>query len=254
MSDADDFLTRAERAQLATDLDELITWLAADLDDVVIKRTRYTSAGHAMGKRRRKASDEAVLPFNDSVSDIAYEITGTLQAWIDEVCTQRHYPHPGHLRTAPAAQWLRHRLIALTLCQDARAAADEIHDAVKRALRAVDRPRFRTYQGQCEACGADLWAHREANKITCTACTEVIDKKANDTKIMGQLESRLFTAAELADIIADRFGTTIKPKAIHDLAYRRANPIPVRGHTYDRQKLYRAGDVFYALRQRKVIA
>ena len=256
----DSFLDRHERHALDNDLQQLVTWLADDLDAVVTKQTRYTS-GSAMGKRRRKASDEATLPFNDTVSTIAHEIAGTLQTWVDEVCTQRHYPHPGFMRAIDSSRWLRKHLYALALCDDAKTAADEIHDAVKRALRAVDRPRFRSYQGQCEACGADgetcgadLWAHRDADKIVCPACLEVIDKQVNDRKIMAKLETRSFTANELVDIIADRFGTTIKAKTVHDLAYRRTNPIPVRGHTYDQQKLYRAGDVFHALRQRKLIA
>lgn len=247
------YLDRTQRLCLEADLNQLSTWLAEDLDTVITKQTKYTT-NSTTGKRRRKASDEAALPYNETASAIAHDLTGTLQAWVDEICAQRHYPHPGMLRANTAAKWLRNHTIALALCEQAQTAADEIHDSMKRAIHAVDRPRFRTYQGQCEVCDADLWAHREATDITCHECNEVINKQDNDTKIMAHLETRSFTATELVDIIADRFGTNIKPKTIHDLAYRRTNPIQVRGKTYDSQMLYRAGDVFQALRNRKVIA
>lgn len=250
---SDFFLDRAERRALAAHLTEMVAWLADDLDNVVIKQTNY-GGRTSQGKHRRKASDEALLPFNETASGVAHAVTGTMQKWVDRVCIERRLPHPGFMRAKQSADWLRRNVIALALCDDAEEAADEITGAVKAALKTVDRPRRRTYQGQCEVCAADLYAYHDDEAIVCRECEAVVDKSANDLKVLAGLSERSFTAAELVGIVEDRFGAVIKTKTVHDLAYRKANPIAVRGVTRDKQKLYRAGDVFDALRRRRVIS
>ena len=246
----DGYLTRVEQDALKTLLDAIHNWIAEALDDTLTRQNRFT-IGPRSGPQKRR---ETPLPFHAQASDAAADLNGTLMVWIEAVCQQRHYPWPGRLRNAPAAKWLAQHITGLALCDDAQDAADEITDAHKRVLRVIDRPAFRQYQGQCEICQGDLYGYRDADKITCAQCSEVIRKDVNDRRLANQLEDKLCTANELVVVIADRFGATIKPKTVHDLAYRKTNPILVRGSTYDEQKLYRAGDVFAELRKRKVIA
>lgn len=244
------FLTRHEREQLAEKLGEIVNWLAEALDDTITRQTARPT-GPRISTAKRK---DTPLPYVESASLIAQDLHATLTAWIETVCTERNYPWPGHLRIKDASQWLHTNIIGLTLLDDIRDAADEITHAYRRALNAVDTPLMRTYQGKCQVCAAPLWARRTDRKIVCKQCAAVIDRTANDHRILNLLEDRLCTVNELVDILADRFGVQVKTKTIHDMAYRRTHPLDVRGELYDGQKLYRAGDVFYRLRQRKVIA
>lgn len=246
----DEYLSRHEQEALKKKLDEITSWLGEALDDTIIRRTAKV-AGPSVSKPKRK---ETPLPYNDTASTVAQDLHSVLTAWIDYVCTERNYPWPGHLRIPAAAEWLHEHTVGLALTDEARTAHDEINDAYKRTLNAVDRPMMRTYQGQCEVCGTGMWARKNVKKIVCKQCANVVDKAVNEQRILNKLEERAFTVNELVDILADRFGVHVKTKTIHDMAYRKTNPIAVKGETFDGQKLYRAGDVFYYLRQRKVIA
>lgn len=246
----DEYLSRHEQEALGDKLSEIIEWLAEALDDTITRRTAMV-AGPRVSKPKRK---ETPLPYNETAADVAQDLRSTLTAWVEYVCTERDYPWPGELRITPAAEWLRTNIVGLALTDEARNASEEIHHAYSRALNAIDKPLLRTYQGRCQKCGTGMWARRNAKKIRCQKCEDVVDRKVNDQRILNILEDQLFTVNELVDIITHRFGVQIKTKTIHDMAYRKTNPIDVRGATYDGQKLYRAGDVFYRLRQRKAIA
>ncbi|QFP96686.1 helix-turn-helix DNA binding domain protein [Gordonia phage Denise] len=250
MTDGYGYLSRHEQEELGKKLEGIAGWLGEALDDTIIRRTAII-AGPSVSKPKRK---ETPLPYNETVSGVAHDLHSTLTAWIEYVCTERSYLWPGNLRTRAAAQWLHTNIVGLALTDEARTAADEIHHAYTRTIKAVDRPLIRTYQGRCQVCGTGMWARRNDKKIACKQCAAVIDRQANDHRILNLLEEQSFTVNELVDILADRFGVQVKTKTIHDMAYRKTNPIVVKGETFDGQKLYRAGDVFYNLRQRKVIA
>lgn len=247
---ASDYLSRDQTRQLRRILHAIADWIADALDDTIARQNRFQTGPKT--KPTKKA--EQPLPYHQAASDAATDMSGTLDAWISHVCQQRNYPWPGRLRIADAARWLANHTTALALCEQSLQAADEIIDAHKRVLRVIDRPRFRNYQGPCQICGGDMWAWQDAQSVTCSACGEVIDKADNDRRIEAELEAQLCTAKELVALVADRYGTTIKPKTVHDMAYRKNNPIVVRGSTYEGEKLYRAGDVFADLRRRDVIA
>lgn len=242
--------SKAERVKLDEKLRDLAGWLSEALDLAITKQMhRATNNGGHTGKRKATP-----LPYNEHAADIAYDLHGTLESWINQTCLERRQPHPGKLRIQQSARWLRTHLNDLSACQDTITAYDEICDAHQRAIQAVDKPLIRTYQGTCEICDAELWARRNDPNITCPQCARIIPKKDNDQRINSILESRLFTANELVSIVADRYGTQVKSKTIHDMAYRNTNPLTVRGHTYTKQPLYLAGEVFNRLRERNIIA
>ncbi|MFI1914733.1 hypothetical protein [Nocardia sp. NPDC020380] len=231
---------------LVVELRDIHGWLVAELDNVLTRRTRYG----ARGSSRRRGPAATPLPYDPTAGDIATDLHGTLRAWTVHVCTQRDVPWPGELRADGYARWLERHLADLACCPDADEAVDEIRDAHGRAFRAVDRPRALAYQGPCPRCGGDLRAAREDLRITCRGCGTVTVKADNDARIQAELETRDYTAGQLAHIVRDRLGLTVKPKTIHDMAYRKTDPIPVRGRTRDRQNLYNAGDVLHDLRKR----
>ena len=121
--DNDTYLDRTAREALAHDLNTITTWLADDLDTVITKQINYQGRGNTR-------SNESPWPMHLTASDASWDLINTLHAWIDTVVTQRHYPHPGRLRAAQAAKWLHQHLIALSLCENADQAADEIHHVI----------------------------------------------------------------------------------------------------------------------------
>lgn len=246
-----DYLDKHEQKAIKERLNAIAEWVADALDATVTRQNKF-SIGPKAGQQKRR---ETPLPFHMQASDASTDLNGTLMAWITVVCQQRKYAWPGRLRNGQAARWLAAHVTALALCEGSRAAADEISDAHDRVMRVIDRPTFRTYHGECELCGGDLYGRRDADKLTCDKCADVVDRQSNNIRLEAILEDKLYTADELVTIVFDRFGATIKSKTVHDLAYRKVNPILVRGTAYNgRHKLYRAGDVFAALRQREVIA
>lgn len=246
---SDDFvLERPDQERLKEQLKQVVEWLADDLDMVITRQTRYSFAA---GKIRQGKNRETPLPFHLTAADASYDLTGTLQAWVDHVVQQRKVPWPGHLRSKMSAEWLINHIIHLSLCEDTDTVLDEVTHAVARVRRICDRPVFRRYQGSCEICEADLWSVGNSNTIICEECKTIVSREHNDNRIDAALQARAYTALELVEIVRDRMGLTIKPKTIHDMAYRKTNPIVVRGHTYDGQNLYNAGDVFSRIRSRK---
>lgn len=234
-------LTRAEQDKLANQLHELADWIAAELADTVTRQTSRTT-----GPRIRSSRDEP-LPFNETASQIAWDLDNTLRAWIDETATARHYQHPGRLDTAAAARWLAEHIIALALTDRARIAYDELLHAISRARRAIDKPPRPDYVGRCDNCRADLWALPDDDTIVCRGCGDIASRAYIDARIDAELRQRLFTARELVNIVADRLGQTIKPKTVHNLA---RHTISVRGHNRRGEHLYKCGDVLDALTRR----
>ncbi len=245
---SDFVLERHDQDRLKERLKEVVEWLADDLDMVITRQTRYSFAA---GKISQGKNRETPMPFHLAASDASYDLTGTLQAWVDHVVQQRKVPWPGLLRAKSGAQWLIDHMIHLSLCEDTDTVLDEVTHAVTRVRRICDRPIYRRYQGPCEICEADLWAVGNASAIICENCQTVVSREDNDRRIDAALEAQSCTALELVDIVADRMGLTIKPKTVHDMAYRKVNPIQVKGQTRDGQNLYNAGDVFTRIRARK---
>ncbi|WP_446224960.1 hypothetical protein ACTWPB_07535 [Nocardia sp. IBHARD005] len=244
------YLSRLEQKDIVAKLRDIRTWLLPELDTVITRQTSYGTPNTT--PTRKPGRTEQPLPYHQAAADVATDLYGTLRSWVEHVCNNRHRPWPGDLRADGYARWLDRNIIDLALCQEAPDAADEILDAYKRAVRVIDLPKTHTYQGGCEVCGGDLWAVRGESEITCGQCAGMVNRSDNDARIDRELEIRNYTASELVAIARDRLGVTIKPKTVHDMGYRKTNPVLVRGHTYDQQNLYNAGDVLRELRRRAV--
>ncbi|WP_411815508.1 hypothetical protein [Gordonia sp. SND2] len=237
-------LSPAEQRHLATALHNLHDWIAEALTDAVTRQDSHAGAPKVSGTR------DTALPFNEHASDAAWDLRNTLNAWITAVHTQRHFPHPGaDIPIETAARWLETHIIALALIDDAHTAYDEIHHAIERARRAIDRPTRPDYLGTCPTpnCDADLWALPADNPVICRTCTTTHHRQTIEAAIDRELRTRHFTARELVPIVQDRLGITIRPKTIYELARRRTDPITHTGHNHRGDRIYRCGDILDAL-------
>lgn len=266
MSAADHlFIPRHELDGLAKHL-KAVPDLAIDLQ---ITTTRQDCIGVREGGQPRRDREQP-LPFREHGSEAFEVLHSTLATWVRHVLeergltfipigyTHRHGEFIGPLRAserrlpegydentpAALARWLMANLITLAMTEGCEEAPDEIAHACINARRTVDLPNRKAFQGDCVSCGGDLRAHTIDKFAVCDQCGLVVDKAANDQRITTEVAGRLFTALEMVTIVHGRYGITLKPKKIHDMAYRKTNALEVRGFTPDRQPLYRAGDVF----------
>ncbi|QFG09706.1 helix-turn-helix DNA binding protein [Gordonia phage Pipp] len=234
--------------ELVEKLTDIHTWLSEDLDATLIRDTAFRdNSERVTGKR---ADSEGPMPYDDTAAEAARELHGALRAAVLSVCTERQLDWPGERRSPYLALWLARHIVSLALCDNATHIAATIAAAHKAAFHAVDTPARPHFHGYCEHCGQSLWS-RGGESITCKGCRHTVTTAYQRHLVDTELETRLFTANELVDVVRDRLTIDIKPKTVHDMAYRRRERLPVRGRTRDGQKLYRAGDVFHRLRQQQ---
>lgn len=247
MTSPDPGLNRDLQDHLTAKLQDIRDWLSDDLDSTLIRDTSFRdNADRTTGKQ---PGSDGPIPYNDHAADAARQLHGTLRDAVLDTCTQRGLTWPGERRTPYLAAWLTRHITSLAVTDNATHHATHILTAHRTAWNAIDTPPRPHFHGYCEICGTGLWARDGANHMTCKECHNVVGIEYQRQLVDNQLEARLFTANELVDIVRDRLRLTIKPKTVHDLAYRRRNRLPVRGRTRDGQKLYRAGDVFHRLRE-----
>lgn len=259
------FIPRHELDELAKQL-ESVPALAIDLQ---ITTTRQDCIGEREAGQPRRDRVQP-LPFREHSSDAFEVLHSTLGAWVRHVCEERGvtfmpvgYTHwhgefvgplrpterrvpPGYNANTPAAlsRWLIAHLVSLAMTEGCEEAPDEIAHAIKCARRTIDLPNRKAFQGDCVSCGGDLTSHTIDKFVVCEQCGLIVDKSANDARVNAEISARLFTANEMVTMVRTRYGVTIKPKTIHDMAYRKTKTLLVRGYTLDHQPLYRAGDVF----------
>lgn len=240
-------LTTAEQAKLTRELDAVVEWIAAALEEAVTQQAVQPSGPRGRRAKRGATEDDSALPFNEIASDVATDLAGTLNAWITHITTARKLPHPGRLTIIQAAKYLRTRryITGLSLTDDGPTGYDEILHAITRAVRIVDRRHLPTYVGACPICKTDLWARTGEDKLVCRQCDKVVlTREENDARVADALVDRLFTAAELVEVVEARLGQRITAKTIRNLARYR---ITDKGRDRNGHPLYRCGDVLDAL-------
>lgn len=250
------YVTHPEQDKLTARLTVVTDWLADALDETVTRQTSHAAEPLvSTGKAK-----ERPFPFHPAASDVAWDLANTLASWARAIAAARTFDDlPDRLTIKASATWLaesRHTG-GLALMPDGAQGYDEILYAIDRAIAVVDRPRTPSYVGSCPDCAGDLWARPEDDPITCRTCSATIDRATNDQRVDRALRDRLFTAAELVDIVEARLGLTVRPKTIHELT-RRRRPLEIRGKVPGRTRgtveyLYRCGDVLDAFlpRQRR---
>lgn len=252
MRDDDFFLPRHQREHLA---ELLTTAIPSLIEDLIITATKQDRIGRPeLTRHRRTKRPGSRAPLNPEAASAAQDLHNALVGTVRLVCESRGRDYDGGPTTLSMCGWLAEYVSSIALTEGAEDAYFEIDTAVKAARRAVDHPMIRErYVGTCRGCDRDLYALRGDTRYTCR-CGTSVTKLSQDERINAELEGRNYTAQELVAIVRDRLGVHVKVKAIYDLEYRKVNPVSVRGwrtNMSGRQvKMYRAGDILDALRER----
>lgn len=237
-------LDRPQQKLLAARLRTVADWLAGSLEETITRQTaaapRTDGGGH-----RRKATEETALPYAVHASEVRDDLRLALRVWAAEIRPRRGVPPVPSRDVAGVARWLAEpaQIIALAMLSSAEEAYDELVDAVDRAVKAVDRPRFRSYFGACSVCSAELWSFADEDEVTCDSCSAVIRREDRDGRLDVILAEQLLTAAELAVIAEARLGITCSAKRIRNLGRR----IPFRSVDSRGRPLWNAGEMLAAL-------
>ncbi|WP_072689305.1 hypothetical protein [Rhodococcus marinonascens] len=223
MNDTDHlFLTRAEIRQLVTMLQE-IPELVEDLAITITRQDRIVAKG---GPKLSRGSDEQPLVFNVNASEVADDLHGTLVGWVRHVCESRAMAYEGHVSTLSLARWLDRHVISLAMTEGSEEALDEISYAMRRARRAMDLPRpSKVLFTLCVQCGSRVEADAESESATCQTCGRYSTITEVREVLDENMDGMILSAKEVAAMIAIRYGVSVKPKTVYDMAYRKNDPI-----------------------------
>ncbi|MDM2364165.1 hypothetical protein PP581_13155 [Mycobacteroides abscessus] len=237
-------IDRPQQKLLASRLRTVADWLAESLEETITRQTAAAPRSDG-GGHRRKATEETPLPYAAHAAEVRDDLRLTLRVWAAEIRPRRGEPPVPSRDVAGVARWLGEpaQIIALAMLADAEEAYDELVDAVDRAVKAVDRPRFRSFFGSCGVCATELWAFADEDEVACSVCSAVIRREDRDGRLDTILADQLLTAAELAVIAEARLGVTCSAKRVRNLGRR----IPFRSVDARGRPLWNAGEMLAAL-------
>ncbi|MEG8178163.1 hypothetical protein GZH49_06380 [Nocardia terpenica] len=229
-----------------------VGWLSRQLQVTLTRRDRlggpYRDGGHA---------PETPLAYNAAASEAAYVLRDTLRAWAEELAAHTGVPFTpaqGQKRirrtyrptAADFAGWLAHHTARIPQLPAAAQCADEITAAVALAAATIDRRELPVFAGPCPHCEGGLFGLRDAERLHCRSCGARVARADVDVNVDDEIYRRYFEAADIVIIVKTRLGQDITTKRVHDLGYRRRNPVRHLTDTTGR-KLYSAADVLAAL-------
>lgn len=242
--------------------------LLQELETTRLRQSRIGSAGGGQVSKHDRP-----LPWNDSASRRLRELEQRLAFWTRELveddllmwgdrsqplcerpCRHRSCWSLSGIRlpVGTALAWSEYLLLhsrRLAARPDAATAVDQIRDAVRSCVRAVDSPLERLYAGPCATpdpdsgveCAEDLYAIRGAVQTRCRGCGAVHVVADRREWLLVAAESQLATATELADAVTDLAGIRVTSAMVRGYALRGrivAKGLNLRGHP-----TYRVGDL-----------
>lgn len=199
-------------AWLCDDCAACFTRTLADLgaldEELTISIARQRAAATEGGPR----STETGLPWHEFAADARRTLHGLLVSWvrfcIDEGVRGAPAAQPTD-RIATLAAWLANCVHGLTLLDLGPEAFDEITDAAAECHRIVFwKRKNRVYLGPCgattedqpEPCPGEVYADPDEPVGNCDACTAGKTVVIARSDLEQQLDSRLYTAAEIAHL------------------------------------------------------
>ncbi|WP_433382765.1 hypothetical protein [Streptosporangium sp. CA-115845] len=249
-------------AELHHRLGELADWLAAELDTALARQARL---GGGTGRR----GAETPLAYGAAAAEAIAVLRSALVGWVRTLdrhdqpigpACPRRCEHGSCVwittrilpkNTLPAmADWLARRVTDIRRHPAGGEAVDELIDAVHQARRAINRGADLVYCGPCghrgddgRICMSDLYAVPHARVVQCR-CGAITDVPSRRAWLLGQAESVLGTAAEIARALT-RLEQPVTPERIRQWAQR--DRLSARGHDHRGHPLYRIGDVLALL-------
>ncbi|WP_238815621.1 hypothetical protein [Nocardia brasiliensis] len=240
-------------------------WLAHQLQITLTRRDKLGGPYRDGGR-----TSERPLAYNAEASDAAWVLRDTLRVWTEELSTHigiafapvwTHHRaefigplRPGEKRLPTSyrptavdyAGWLAHHIARLQQLPDAARLQDEIAYACRAAAFTVDRREGAVFAGPCPCGVGGLFGRRDSDRLHCRSCGAKVARRENDVRVYEQLGQRFLPASDMVIAVQAALGVAVSRKRIHDLSYRRHNPVRRVTDTTGR-KLYSAADVLAAL-------
>lgn len=214
--------------ELARALGE-VPWLDDELETTITRQQGidYRRLGGSKGGKR---DNERPLPGNWTASEARTHLRALLVLWT-RLCHEEGVRSSDPSDGLPAdnlsaiSRWLLWRVDGLLLHEAGSDAVDEITSAVAHCHRLIDKHPERQYLGPCAACGnGRLYARPNSAHAICDQCDTTLDAAAVRTRLLGELDDRLCTAAEIAQL-----STYLGLKAGRDQVRTRINQWHKRG-------------------------
>ncbi len=218
-------------SSLEHDLDA-VPAVIGELDTTISRQARIGASGKGGPAHERWA-------YASAASAVADDLTAVLNAWARDLAIRssattavvyrnRHVPAAGpfHLRcphdscramrttitrdihpAAAAASALHSAIDDIRKHPGVAELVDEIHDALTRARRSVDRPADRQFVGPCMTlrdgvtCTEDLYARPGATEVRCPACQTQHPVADRRVWMLQQAGDMLFTVREAAQMV-----------------------------------------------------
>jgi len=213
------------------------------LEELETTRTRQARVSHSGG-----AVSAPGLPWHQGASLVVEALTDGLWALLRR--TQAHrvgtteaihtQPRPSSTTVEGISQWLAVRVEGMAGHAELAEIAQDLVDHEHRAWRVIDRPPELSYAGQCDLCGAHLYAVTGTPVTTCSGCGRSHDVAMRRAALLQAASDRLVTAREAATALTT-LEMPVTMERIRQWVHRRR--LLVRGHTPDRHRLYRLGDI-----------
>lgn len=182
-----------------------VAWLTDELEISVTRQkgVDYRQAGGGSGPKK---PSERPSPVQWGAAEARAELRSILVSWT-RLCAdegvRNSSPYPGlpDDDLASISRWLLWRVDGLTLHEAGSDAVDEITSAVAHCHRVIDRPADRQYLGVCDVCPDGRLYSRPGGKwARCATCDATTAADEVRSRLLGELDDRLCTAAEIAHL------------------------------------------------------
>lgn len=222
---------------------DLADWMLDDLQLVVTRQTRYT-----LGAGKSRAASTTPLMFNDRASDVAGGVAMFLDTTARMIGEDNGWPLD-YTDGPSAARWLEHRMSAIRLHVDGGQTVEQIRAWHFQIGRVIDRPVPRQFLGDCGstaiadvACPGSVYGREGKPVARCDTCGAEYEAEKLRTKLLGELDGRLVSAAEAA-----RLSTYLGLPLDREQVRKRINQWAKRGrimrHESDGETLFRFGEI-----------
>jgi hypothetical protein len=234
------------------------------VDDLEIALCRMTRARLDQAGIRVRGAGSTPLAFNAAASEALSLLHGTLHTWAVAVARAnssrlilprnlvpvdaRDPAHIAHARgrIAGLAAWLAERLDWVRVHPAVGVLRAEIGYAIDTGHATIDRAVDLDYAGPCGkelrdgTCRADLYAPRNADRVTCRRCNAVHDMAARHRWLLAAARDQLVSAPDASRTLSALLGKPVTAAMIRGYAHRRR----LTQHTGPgRGPLYRLGDI-----------
>ena len=180
-----------------------VPWLDEELE-VTISRQKGVDYRKVGGGKGGQKAAERPLPPVWGASEARTHLRALLVSWAlfcaaEDIRSSDPRADMPDDNLPALSRWLMWRVDGLMLHDIASEAVDEITSAVAHCHRLIDRPSDRQYLGTCDICSSGrLFAKAGSEWAECEECGSKVNADTVRARLLGELDDRLCTAAEIA--------------------------------------------------------